>query len=1167
MMNPKENVIFLQGKPIDRWDDIESIEVKGNRTCIVFKNNINRRYKFDNNNVVWIKNPKKVELSGKNLFVNESLKDTAEEVLNFEDKWFKVFYKNKEHETYSSSQIKIKKNPLRIEKNLANEPPVENALKYFKQVTKYLKESENKRKNLKNKNDADNYDYLSDQLEKMQLVEGCALARFLKKIPVKEIENKESFIFPFSCNYSQIQAVKLAFTNDLSVIQGPPGTGKTQTILNIVANVILQGKTVAVVSGNNEAVRNVEEKMDKEGLSFLTAFLGNKDNIDAFFKNIQPISDNVDKWEKIPIVDWKALNETNKKLEKAFNNQLKIPKIKKQIDELMIEKKLRHAKYEGEDNRPHRETIEKCNTSKEALRVMSLLETAAQFKTVIKKSKICFFKKLRFSLKHGLLLTPDLLAALGDTIDCLQNKYYSLKLRELEAELKCMEIAAKKDKIEDLKKDSIAISKNALFKAIGDKYGKNFKENSDFCKKNYCEKMKVFTKRYPVVFSTTFALQACTGVGFLYDYVVIDEASQVNIVTAAIALARARNVVFVGDKMQLPHIVMSCDIKPLKDIFEEYKASNLPDQIEYTSHSILDAVTEIYGDTVPSTLLNEHYRCDPQIIGFCNKSFYNDELIVQTKHKDNCGIKIITVESNFATKRENKRQVDTIEDDVFKDLNEIIKERSDTNEFTMGIVAPYKNQVTLCNERFKAGSILFETLHKFQDKDILIDTVHKFQGKEKTAIALTTVSDRIMKFEDEEQVDFLNNPKLINVAISRAQEKLYVIVSTEILKDEGSLLSDLNKYNEYYNGIKSQHTSVYSVFDLLYKEYNSNLESLKNRLGTRSKYLSENIIERVIDDIHKSKKYGSWDCHSNYPLRSILNLNDIKDEDDIKFIKNKNTHCDFVMFNDLNKKIRLVIEVDGKQHKEKVQKERDERKNRLLKTAGIDILRLSTDEINCQEKIEEELCKTRRNMTLKLLYLGNGSYRLTASDNGVIKRVICINPVFGDVYDEAADLILITHDCHSDQKGIDMCKRKKDYHLIKYSEAFKDGKYNSFNINGILVEAVKGVNKKPNLQECVEYVITLDSVMIYYASGFSSILNSGKALFDLGLDYALFSQDCSYSMEFKEIVECAEIIGAKHNIINPKNTIETLEIDSENEKLWSVPNEMILEAGGEIVLL
>lgn len=74
-----------------------------------------------------------------------------------------------------------------------------------------------------------------------------------------------------------MKAVKTALTNQISVIQGPPGTGKTQTILNIIANLLKDKKSVLVVSNNNSATENVLEKLSKNGLDFLVASLGKKD--------------------------------------------------------------------------------------------------------------------------------------------------------------------------------------------------------------------------------------------------------------------------------------------------------------------------------------------------------------------------------------------------------------------------------------------------------------------------------------------------------------------------------------------------------------------------------------------------------------------------------------------------------------------------------------------------------------------------------------------------------------------------------------------------------------------------------------------------------------------------------------------------------------------------
>ena len=73
--------------------------------------------------------------------------------------------------------------------------------------------------------------------------------------------------------------------NRVSIIQGPSGTGKTQSILNIIANLIVQNKTVAIVFGNNEAIKNVLEKMQKKNYDFLLSLLGKKENKEVFLRS------------------------------------------------------------------------------------------------------------------------------------------------------------------------------------------------------------------------------------------------------------------------------------------------------------------------------------------------------------------------------------------------------------------------------------------------------------------------------------------------------------------------------------------------------------------------------------------------------------------------------------------------------------------------------------------------------------------------------------------------------------------------------------------------------------------------------------------------------------------------------------------------------------------
>ena len=96
-------------------------------------------------------------------------------------------------------------------------------------------------------------------------------------------DHEESYnILPFGFNTSQKDAVVKALRNKISIIEGPPGTGKTQTILNIIANAIINEKCVAVVSNNNSATKNVIDKLKKYNVDFIAAYLGKKSNKEDF---------------------------------------------------------------------------------------------------------------------------------------------------------------------------------------------------------------------------------------------------------------------------------------------------------------------------------------------------------------------------------------------------------------------------------------------------------------------------------------------------------------------------------------------------------------------------------------------------------------------------------------------------------------------------------------------------------------------------------------------------------------------------------------------------------------------------------------------------------------------------------------------------------------------
>ena len=115
------------------------------------------------------------------------------------------------------------------------------------------------------------------------------------------------------------------------------------------------------------------------------------------------------------------------------------------------------------------------------------------------------------------------------------------------------------------------------------------KKRTIFTKDALWKDFASFVKEYPVVLSTTYSLRSCASANYLFDYVVMDETSQVDIVTGAMALSCARNAVIVGDLKQLPNVVPTNIAAETKHIFMGY---SLHAAYDYAENSMLSSITK-----------------------------------------------------------------------------------------------------------------------------------------------------------------------------------------------------------------------------------------------------------------------------------------------------------------------------------------------------------------------------------------------------------------------------------------------------------------------------------------------------------------------------------------------------------------------------------------------
>ena len=759
---------------------------------------------------------------------------------------------------------------------------------------------------------------LVKNLEKSKFVnEYSVLARYLNPKKGKEEKSKiHSLIFPFGCNNSQYKAVSNALNNQVSIIQGPPGTGKTQTILNIIANLLMHDKTVLIVSNNNDATRNVYEKLDsdKYGLGFICAFHGKRENIENFLKNQQQFyPEYLKDWKnKLPILS-PLLDEDIKHLGKYFEANECISTIKSELAALEIESKYFDNSITDVYN--NKKLLKKSSDA-----LMDLLQKI-QF-TYEEKEKFGFFMNLKLKLSFGLGEKGNWNVNPDKVIETIKATYYPLKKKELENELSENESIVKDFNPNDVYEKCLTTLRSEVAKKYSKKAERiQFKDGKEI----YFNPAS-FASEYPVILSTTFSSRGTIGQGteFLFDYVIMDEASQVDVVTGALALSCAKNAVVVGDKMQLPNVIEEQKKKVVQELFEQTK---LPEGYNYIN-SFLASLEQVLPDT-PQTLLREHYRCHPKIINFCNQQFYGGRLLIMTEDKGESDVleAIKTTPGNFCKDHYNQRQIDVIKE-------EILPKYSEDEISNLGIIAPYNNQTDAIRSQIPS---------------IDAATVHKYQGREKDNIIISTVDNEITSFAD--------NANMLNVAISRAKKKLAVVLSGNEQPENSNLVA-LLKYIQY-NNFTIEDSKVNSIFDFFYtKETEAKFKYLKaaNKI---SKYDSENAMNTLLTNIFEKPKYSKFSFVFEMPLKDVVNKNYMGElpEELSTFANRSWAHVDFTVFNRVTKEILFGIEVDGYNYHKKGtrQAERDLKKNAIFDKIGLPLLRLSTKGSGEEGKIKAQL--------------------------------------------------------------------------------------------------------------------------------------------------------------------------------------------------------------------
>ena len=920
-MDTRKHLLMIDGE--DKSDSIASFHFANGKCNVVFTSSP-KVYNYHASNVQVLNLQRTIKPQDLIVRVKGSQLSNVDQILDY-GAFYKIISRENKDFLCLKSDVVLEANCLTNKSNL-------DLFNYFKETAHSI--------SLVTENEIN---ILDQQFKKIKVVSNdTALASYIDpSIALKKLEPPSPLIYPFGLNQSQKVAIENAFSSQVSIIQGPPGTGKTQTILNIIANAVLMGKTVAVVSNNNSAVENVAEKLEKKGVSFITAFLGSLANKEAFIESQNGQYPDLSLWSL-------SLNEREKLKAEVKNRTIELNKMldaKNRIAE--INREFLEMKPEQFNFKKYYSSISKptdIEADLSALPSQKILTLWLEYENLHEGYddtlghgdrdndpghktheflKIGLFKKLIFLFRYGrealkLFRYSPLLA-----IPYLQQQFYLTRSKELTEEKTHLEKKLK-DYSFDLKMEELQEKSLKLFRGkLADRY--NWREGRRvFEPKEFRSKSAEFNKEYPVILSTTYSIKGTLDVGHIYDYLIIDEASQVDIATGVLAFSCGRNVVIVGDQKQLPNVLTEEDVEKADEIWSRY---SFDEKYKFSNHSLLSSATAVWGDA-PSVLLREHYRCHPKIAEFCNQKFYDGKLIVMTEDLNEPNVLSMyrTVEGNHARGHFNQRQIDVIK-------SEILPKLALRGYRSTGIITPYRKQVAAI--RSQLGD------------QCEVATVHKFQGREKDAIILTTVDNVIG--------DFVDDPHMLNVAVSRAAKSLSVIISQDKENDRSNY-GDLAKYIEY-NNCEIVDSSVFSIFDLLYKAYADKRKLYLQKHKRVSEYDSENLMYSVIESILKKDEFSKIGCALHVSLISLINDYSLLDDSESKYARNPLTHTDFLLFNKMNKSPIMAIEVDGTSYhvEGSKQAQRDIMKNRIFEKCGIPLVRIRTDESEEGNRIEKKL--------------------------------------------------------------------------------------------------------------------------------------------------------------------------------------------------------------------
>lgn len=709
------------------------------------------------------------------------------------------------------------------------------------------------------------------------------------KTLLRDTEEEFYPITPLSLSDSQEKVIKNIENSKFVAVQGPPGTGKSQTIVNLVAHLIANGKTVLVASRMDKAVDVVADRLNELGAPYLALRAGRMNYQKQLSLKLQDLlsgkadlDDDVEDYIFADVKDMRqhldCMRETEAKCEKIIKLERGWHDLKAEIQQQALNVgELQYIKRALKKS-------EIDNISDVIKTLTANMEKSGFFASFANMSSLRQLKKI-LDIKD-FEVEPENLDRLKIELDFITQKW---KLRKIESDIqKIGNLHVMMEQIRQMKRKQNKLAVNILkstrreaIKALlrDEKKRRRIKVHAMSLverRKNLQsrileeEDFKPLLEAFPCWCVTTYAVSDSLPLKpGMFDVAIIDEASQCDIASCFPIMYRAKKTVVVGDDKQLPHLSFLEKAKE-QSFLSQY---GIPDKYQlmwrFRTNSMFD-LADYYS--MNSVMLDEHFRSLPPIINFSNHEFYSDRIRVMKKDSSEDNVLDLIKVPDGKVDMDATRNLPEIEA-LVKTLHEIIIEDERKNPdkpVTVGIISPFRAQV----EQLKISVPKVLSDYMIKKHQIEIGTAHTFQGDERDIILMSWA---FANNSYPQSITFLQKPNLFNVAITRARSKCINFVSHDIeTMPEGhfrNYVSFIKQYQERKISLANNEIDENIYKNKLEKEIATAIKNLDHKViagadiaGLSADLLVDDSFIIEIDGVEDSKKQSI----SNMKKQAIL---------------------------------------------------------------------------------------------------------------------------------------------------------------------------------------------------------------------------------------------------------------------------------------------------------